>query len=215
MLDNLNKIILELNKEPLCLKKMDKVFKQGDLVDGIYFVLEGLVKITQLDQAGKVIFTRLAMPLDTFGHRSIFIQKTFLGTAEILSNMAKVYYIPVEEVNQLMSTNTEFARSLIVKISSELLRAEESGFKVKEKTTFERVAEFLYRVSQNYSMTDSRGIIKFKSEIPKNIISSILLVADETVIRSMSELKKNKIITYDGRLICINNLFKLKSIAKI
>ncbi len=208
-----NKIILDLNKNDISFKKMETIFCQGDLVSGIYFLVDGLIKVTQLDQFGKIIFTRLTMPLDTIGHRSIFTQKNFLGTAEVLSEVAKVVFISTEEVTKLMSVNVDFSRELIVKISSEILRLESNSFKVKDKTSFERVAEFLVHVAEHYSVIDSRGICKFKSEIPKNVISSILLMADETVIRAMSDLKKENIIGYEGRLICIKDMNKLKKIS--
>lgn len=214
MLNYFNKIILDLNIEPVVLKKTQTLFRQGDAVNGIYFVVEGLIKITQLDRFDKIIFTRLTMPLDTFGHRSIFTQKNFLGTAEVLSDTAKVLFIPTDEIVKLMSTNVEFSRGLIIKISSELVRLESNRFKQKDKTSFERVAEFLVHIAENYSEIDSQGKYKFKSEIPKNVISNILFMADETVIRAMTDLKKDFIISYDGRLICVNDLNMLKSIAK-
>jgi CRP-like cAMP-binding protein len=105
-----NKIIFNLNKEPIILNKNKTLFNQDDSVNGIYFVIEGLIKVTQVDRSNKIIFTRLTLPLDTVGHRSIFTQKTYLGTAEIISDTAKVIFISTDEIIKLMSTNVEFSR---------------------------------------------------------------------------------------------------------
>lgn len=214
MLQQFNKIILNLKKDAIFLKKADIVFRQGDAVNGIYFVVEGLIKVTQLDQSGKVIFTRLTMPLDTVGHRSIFIQRDFLGTAEVISENAQLIFISTKEIVRLMSENFDFSRSLIIKNSKELSKAESNSFKVKDKTSFERVAEFLFFTAMKYSDIDSNGCYRFKSEIPKNVISNILFMADETVIRAMTDLKKENVIAYDGRLIVVKDLDKLKKISK-
>ncbi|MBY0555398.1 Crp/Fnr family transcriptional regulator [bacterium] len=155
------------------------------------------------------------MPLDTVGHRSIFIQRDFLGTAEVISENAQLIFISTKEIVRLMSENFDFSRSLIIKISTELSKAESNSFKVKDKTSFERVAEFLFFTAMKYSDIDPNGCYKFKSEIPKNVISSILFMADETVIRVMTDLKKENVIAYDGRIIVVKDLDKLKKISQI
>jgi CRP/FNR family transcriptional regulator, polysaccharide utilization system transcription regulator len=190
-------------------KKGDFLFRQGEEVKGLFLVEDGVLKIVQRNRTGKIVFSRLAFPKDTVGHRSIFIQKTYSGTAEILSASAKVYFFPAEKISSLLAGNAGFARQLIIKIAKELQRAEEEQIQTKEKTAHERLSGFLYEVGQNYAEKSSDGRLIFKSAISKKNIAQSLLLADETVIRLMADLESEKIIGYENKKIVIVDSKKL------
>lgn len=190
--------------------KGDILFSQGDQVDGLYCHSDGLAKVIQKDNNDKIRFSRLVFPGDTSGHRSIFIQNSFQGTSIALSSSVDACFIPVEDILYLLSKNPSFAKNLIIKISHELKRSEEEQMATKEKTVRSRLAELIYRLGSEYSEILPDGKYLLKSEITKREFAKILLVADETIIRLMSEMMKEGLISYMGKRLVINDLKKIQ-----
>mgnify|MGYP000976040652 CR=1 FL=1 len=76
-------------KRPCHLSKGDVLFEQGAPVRGMYCNANGLLKVLQKNQNGKVIFSRLVFPSDSAGHRSLFIEARYKGTASVISVLIK------------------------------------------------------------------------------------------------------------------------------
>ncbi|MFA6235935.1 MAG: Crp/Fnr family transcriptional regulator [Bacteriovorax sp.] len=207
--------LIDPSRKAVEFKKNDYVFKQGDPVKGIFWVKEGLIKISQSGKEQKLVFSRLVFSGDTIGHRSLFIHQEYNGTAEVLSDKVVAYFFTLDEVTKLLSSNQHFARYLISKIATELQRAEQDRSNAKEKTAFERLSELLYEISLNYSEKLMNGNLVFKSEISKINLARILLMANETVVRIMTEMSQEKIIAYENRRIVILDLPKLASLARL
>lgn len=197
-------------KHAINLVKKDFLFHQGEKVDGIYCHLQGLARVRQLDSGGKQRFSRLVLPGDTSGHRSLFIETTYKGSAEVISDSLQACFIPKSDVLYLLSDSAAFAKNLIVKISTELTRSEEETISVKEHNVRSRLAQLLYELSLNFSEKIDDTKFLLRSEVPKKDIAGLLLVADETIIRLMSEMKTDGLISYQNKKIVINNLEELK-----
>ena len=197
------------------LDKKQQLFEQGELVEGIFCHLDGLAKVVQTDAEGKIRFTRLVLPGDTSGHRSLFIENKYKGTAIVISDALKACFISQTDMLFLLSNNASLAKNLIVKISNELNRSEDEVISVKERNVRSRLAYLLYNLSSSYSeaLDSSRCILK--SEITKKDIANLLMVADETVIRLMSEMRNEGIISYAEKRIVIDDLEMIKTMSRI
>jgi len=200
-------------KKTCTLNKKEVLFNQGQSVNGIFCHLSGLAKVVQKDNDGNIRFSRLVLPGDTSGHRSVFIENRYKGTADVLSDTLQACYIPKEDILYLLSHSASFAKNLVIKISSELIRSEEEQISAKEKTVRGRLAQLLCELCEAHSdpINDNRYLIK--SEITKVDIASCLAVANETIIRLMSEMKSDELIGYEGKKIIIKNLPQLQRIS--
>lgn len=196
------------------LVKDDTLFSQGDEVMGIYCHFDGLTKVVQKDAKEKIRFSRLVLPGDTSGHRSLFIEEKYKGTASVLSEHFHACFIPKKDIIYLLSNSPSFARNLVTKISNELNRSEENAMFAKEKNVGHRLANLLLQLCQHYSDKLENGSYMLKSEISKREIASVLLVANETVIRLMSEMKAENLIAYKEKKIVIMDLEKMKKCAR-
>lgn len=197
------------------LNKKDTLFSQGQNVEGIYCHLDGLAKVTQTNSAGDVQFTRLVFPGDTSGHRSLFIENKYKGTALVISNHLQACFISNSDILFLLSHNPSLAKNLIIKISAELNRTEDEVISVKKRNVRSRLAYLLYSLGNKYAeeINSSQRLIKY--EISKKDISSLLMVANETIIRLMSEMKNEGLVSYEGKRILINDIDKIKTLSRI
>lgn len=201
-------------KKTFSLNKKEILFKQGQNVEGIFCHLNGLAKVVQKDAEGNIRFSRLVLPGDTSGHRSLFIETKYKGTADVLSDSLQACYIPKADILYLLSHSASFAKNLVIKISSELIRSEEEQISVKEKTVRGRLAQLLCELCEAHSDKINDNQFLIKSEITKVDIASCLAVANETIIRLMSEMKSEGLIGYENKKIVINNLEQLQKISR-
>ncbi|MDH5231219.1 MAG: Crp/Fnr family transcriptional regulator, partial [Gammaproteobacteria bacterium] len=188
-------------KQLLRLEKKQELFHQNETVQGIFCHLDGLAKVVQKDSSNNIRFTRLVLPGDTSGHRSLFIENSYKGTAVVVSETLKACFISKVDILFLLSNNASLAKNLIVKISNELTRAEDQVISVKERNVRSRLAYLLYNLSNDYSDVYNQTQTILKSEITKKDIANLLMVADETIIRLMTEMRNEGLISYEHKRI--------------
>lgn len=205
---------LASRKQSKVISKTESFFNQGEEVKGIYCHFSGLSKVIQKDLKDKIRFTRLVFPGDTSGHRSLFIQNNYQGTATALSDDVAACFISTDDVLFLLSKSPSFAKNLIIKIAGELKRSEEDMMATKEKTVRGRLARLIYNLAVEYSDKLENGDYVIKTEITKREFSKLLLVADETVIRLMSEMMKEEIVMYSDKKLIIKDLDKVLDLTK-
>ncbi|MFV2056517.1 MAG: Crp/Fnr family transcriptional regulator [Thiohalomonadales bacterium] len=197
------------------LVKKEALFTQGNEITGIYCHMSGMAKVAQKDTKKKIRFSRLVLPGDTSGHRSLFIESSYKGTAYVISDKLMCCFIPKEEILHLLASQASFAKNLVIKIATELKRSENNHISVKEKTARSRFAELMYDLCIEYSEQISEKQFLLKSELSKREIASLLAVANETVIRLMSEMKAENLIAYRDKKILIVDIDKLKVSARL
>ena len=176
---------------------------------GLFCNGSGLLKVIQKNQSDKVIFSRFVYPGDTVGHRSIFVEDSYKGTCSVISEQAEVCFINKKEVITLFSENTEFAKALIAKISGELERSVDEHILMRESTAFSRLCSLLIRLFDEYSEKTSEEHF-LRAAVSKVDMARCLSMADETVIRFMSELQKDGIIETRDKIIHLLNEKKLR-----
>ena len=180
---------------------------------GMYCHMDGLVKVTQKDKQGNIRFSRLVMPGDTSGHRSIFVEDRYKGTAQVISDDFHACFIKKEDIMHLFTHDVSFAKNLVVKISHEVLRSEQEQIAVKESSVRSRLAQLLCQLCEEFADNINESQYLIKSAITKKELSQILSVASETMIRQMSDMKSEGLIDYQEKQILINDLSKLRKIA--
>ena len=198
-------------KQTVYLKNKEVLFKQGQEVEGIFCHMTGITKVIQKDEKGNVRFSRFVLPGDTSGHRSVFIDTSYKGTAEVISDTLQACCIPKEDVLHLLSHSSSFSKNLVIKISSELTRSEEEKISVIEKTVRDRLTLLLCELCGPDKESEDGNQAIIQADITKVDIANVLSVANETVIRLMSEMKSEGLISYQGKRIIINDVKKLKA----
>src|SRR5437867_5889235 len=71
-------------KQELTFRKNEKIFRQGEPADSIYFIQSGRIKISVVSAAGKEAVLALPGPHDFFGEGTLVRQSLRVSTAEAL-----------------------------------------------------------------------------------------------------------------------------------
>lgn len=202
-------------KRPVSLGRKDVLFQQGEKVEGIFCHMDGLAKVVQKDEKGNIRFSRLVLPGDTSGHRSLFIEEAYKATSDVVSQHLRACYIAKADIFYLLSNNASFARNLLAKISMELARSEEEQISVKEISVRGRLARLLCELCEIDAEKNADGQFVIKSDFTKRDIAGFLSVANETVIRLMSEMKSEGLIDSRGKKLIIKDMEQLKKLSRL
>lgn len=176
-------------KKSMILKKNESAFSQGDAVKGLYCIGTGGLKIIQKINSMDTLI-RLAPPGDTAGHRSLFLDTQYKGSAIAMAD-TEICFISQDVISKLLNTNTYFALKLIKKMAADINLTEELNISQRQKNVRERFAELLLFLDLNFGRqeSDTRNIIEMK--LTRQEIASLIGTAQDTIIRLFSEFKEN------------------------
>lgn len=186
-------------------KKKEDIYKEGSYPKGIYFINKGKVKIYQTNELGKELITELHKEGEFFGYLSLLQDEKYTSSATALED-AEVFMIPKDDFFALIYKNAEVSRRFIEMLSDNLREKEKQLVKLAYNSVRKRVAEALVSLSDKYKKEDEQ---KFSMNVSREDLANIVGTATETVIRTLSDFKEDKLIEIAGSTITILNYDKL------
>lgn len=187
-----NRWFLDSRSLQINLKRGDKVYTQGDAPQGIYFIESGLVGLTKSTPGGKEHLLRLFRNGQYFGHRSLFTNENYHGTA-ITLEQTKLKLIPRDVFLSLVNEHPNVLLDLVKVLAIELRRCEDNHVMILDNQINARVAQslvYLKDLHPEHNWT--------RQEIANFCASTV-----STVIKSLSELENMALISQEGRSIKI------------
>ncbi|MFD2586765.1 Crp/Fnr family transcriptional regulator [Croceitalea marina] len=187
------------SKTTKSIKKGDTIFTEGENLNGVFCVRNGVTKLSKLSANGKDQIVKLAKKGEVLGQRSVIAnQKTNLA-AIALKDM-EVCFIPKHKLNESINNNIEFTKEILLKMTDELKFANDMIMDLSQKTVKQRVAQILLYLNNSFDK-DDEGFIGLY--LTRNDISDIVGTAKEACIRTLTELKNEGFIFTQGKRIKI------------
>lgn len=198
---------LSKEKEVRFYKKKDDIYKEGAYPKGIYFISKGKVKTYQTSEFGKELITELHKEGDFFGYTSLLQDEKYTSSATALED-SEIYIIPKEDFFSLLYKNAEVSRKFIEILSNHVKENEQQLVKLAYHSVRKRVAEALVKLSDTYKKDTEK---QFRMNVSREDLANLVGTATETVIRTLSDFKEDKLIEISGGAITILNYDKLAS----
>lgn len=196
---------LALHRQTMKIKKGRLVFKEGDKVTGIYFVLKGLIKVHKA-WGSKELILRFAQQGTVLGHRGISsLKDTYPISATALED-SLVCYVPMDFFNKSLTINHQFTHDLMMFLADELRQSEEKMLDINLKSVKSRLAKGISLLKRNFGL-DADGFITFA--INKNDLAAYAGTTYETSFRVMNELQADGLIEVNGKRIKVLDEEKL------
>src|ERR1700741_3326710 len=202
-IDSLKK--LSEQRESRIYKKKDEIYSEGSYPKGIYFIAKGKVKTFQTNESGKELITELHREGDFFGYISLLQDEKYTDSTAALEE-SEIYMIPKEDFFTLIYKNAEVSRRFIEILSNDLRENEKQLVKLAYNSVRKRVAEALVKLSDKYKKEDDQ---QFSMNVSREDLANLVGTATETVIRTLSDFKEEKLIEISGGNITILNYNKL------
>jgi CRP/FNR family transcriptional regulator, polysaccharide utilization system transcription regulator len=202
---------ISTNKSCNVYKKGQVIFHEGNRPHGVFCVNEGKIKISQMGSDGKEQIVRLAKAGDVLGYRALIEGSKYTASAVAIDD-AKICFLSSEDFNKLVDTNMKVANDLLKMVARALGEAEHKMKNLALKPVRERLAEALLMLKKTYIKPSETT---FSISISREDLAAIVGTAKETVIRSLSDLKDENIITAHGSNITIIDENKLIKICQL
>jgi CRP/FNR family transcriptional regulator, polysaccharide utilization system transcription regulator len=195
--------IEELSNQKGCnyYKKGQTVFFEGNNSHGIYCVHKGKLKLHKLGTEGKEQIIRFAKDGDILGYRALLSGEPFAASASVLED-SSLCYIPKDSLIKLITEDPSFSMKVLELTCKEMGRAADTITNLAQKPVRERLAEVLLMLKEVFGLDDEGAILV---QLSREELANIVGTATESVIRLLSELKKECTIELKGKMIAIKN----------
>lgn len=209
-----------LNKEELLkmancktsytIKKGEPIFEEGESVNGIYCVKDGVCKLSKLSANGKDQIVKLVKPGELLGQRSMISDEPANLSAVALEDM-EVCFIPKSEVLGFFNNNNQFSMNVMKTICGDLKESDDHMVSMAQKTVKERLAETLLYLEDTFGKNEDGSL---HIQLSREELAGMIGTATESCIRLLSEFAKNGLVNLNGKRISILDKNKLKRMAE-
>jgi CRP-like cAMP-binding protein len=191
-------------------KKGDIIFEEGENVNGIYCVKEGICKLTKLSPNGKDHIVKLVKKGELLGQRSMISDEPVNLSAIAMEDM-QVCFIPKAEVMGFFNENNKFSMNVMQTICGDLKDADDHMVSLAQKNVKERLAETLLYLEDTFGKNKDGSVY---IQLSREELAGIIGTATESCIRLLSEFKKLGLISLESKKITILDRVKLKRLSE-
>ena len=191
------------------IKKGEVIFEEGENVNGIYCIKDGICKLTKLTPNGKDHIVKLVTKGELLGQRSMISDEPVNLSAVALEDM-QVCFIPKSEVMGYFDKNNQFSMNVMKSICGDLKEADDHMVNLAQKTVKERLAETLLYLQDTFGTNEDNSL---KVQLSRDELASMIGTATESCIRLLSDFNKLGLIELVGKKIVLKDINKLKKIA--
>lgn len=194
-------------------KKGQIIFYEGNHAFGLFCILSGRIKLYKSGYDGRPQIVRLAGPGDLLGYRSLFADEPYHATAEALEDTL-LCCIDKAAFYNVLKKNPELGFNILQKLSRELRVAEDLATSIAQKSVRERMAELLLMLQESYGSQQKLGV-RINLQLSREEMAEMIGTTQETVIRLLSDFKREKLILLKDRDLTVLNPKALIEIAKL
>lgn len=193
------------------IKKYDKketIFREDDYANNLYFIIKGKVKCVKTDYFGKDFLNDMYGKGEFIGYMTLFENGIYHETATAMEP-TEVAVIPKQDFLTLVQKNRDVAATFIKMLSNNVVEKEKRLLQVAYAPLRERLAEAILDLKEKGHFNDNTTQTM---EISRLDLANIVGTAKESLIRTLTELKKEGLLDTNGQEIKILNEAGLKKV---
>ena len=181
------------------IKKGELIFEEGENVNGVYCIKDGVCKMTKLSQNGKSQIVKLVKRGEFLGQRSMLSDEPANLSAVALDDM-QVCFIPKNDLLGFFNQNNNFSMNIVKDLCGDLKSADDLMVDMAQKTVRERLAHVLLYIEDTFGTNVDNSL---KLQLSREEIAGMIGTATESCIRLLSDLRKENVIALSGKIITI------------
>ncbi|ANE49699.1 response regulator [Flavisolibacter tropicus] len=187
--------------------KKQTVYAEGKRPRFLYYLVSGKVKAFKIHEDGKEYITDLYSAGDFMGYTALFEDKVYEESTTVLED-AEVMQIPKDEFLQMIYSDINIASKFIKIVTQNVKEKEERLLNLAYSSLRKRVAKALVNIHEKFYKERTGSIIEFS----RDDIAQYIGTATESLIRTLSDFKSEKLIDIKSGKISIVDLDKLKNL---
>ena len=199
--------LISADREINTYKKKHKLYTEAGRPHWVFYIISGKVKTYRIHDDGKEYITGIHGPGEFIGYTSVLEDIPYSGNAEVLED-AEIMTIPKEDFMQLMYSDPGISGKFVKLLASSVEEKEQKLISLAYNSLRRRVAQALIQVSRKFTGSEAgQGI-----EISRETLAQVVGTAKESLIRTLSDFKEEKLIDIREGKILILNPVKLENL---
>jgi CRP-like cAMP-binding protein/CheY-like chemotaxis protein len=191
------------NRKLKALKKKDKLYYENDFANHTYYLISGKIKTIKTDSYGKEYVTDIFLPGKLLGFLPIQENGEHRETA-VAMEPSVIAVVPKHEFVDYLKQEPSFSFAIMQLMSENIAEKENRMLQLAYATVKERVAEtLLYFHNEQDAPSPIAGI-------SRDDLASIVGTTKESLVRALSEFKKDGSIKALSKSIAINDVKTLR-----
>lgn len=188
--------------------KKQILYSEGKRPRFLYFIRSGKVKTFRIHEDGKEYITNLYNDGDYLGYIALLENTVYEETAEILED-AEIVSISKDDFLNAIYNDMNIASKFIKLITNNVRDKEDRLLHLAYDSLRKRVSKALVEISGKFN---KEGSAVQQIDISREDIAQYVGTATESLIRTLSDFKSEKLIEIREGKIRITNLEKLKNL---
>jgi CRP-like cAMP-binding protein len=189
-------------------KRGEVIRQEADPIDSFIYLRSGLIKLYKTNKTDKDYILSINKPGDFISLLSIFSNSEYKYSIAAIEETV-ICDIELIAFYRVIESNSKFALKLLSSISNVSDDIIESQFEIRQRQVKGRIAYFLLFLSSKIYHNK-----EFRLPITRREIGELISMTTENTIRTLSEFKKDGIISMEGRIIKILDHDRLEGISK-
>ncbi|MET3977460.1 CRP-like cAMP-binding protein/CheY-like chemotaxis protein [Mucilaginibacter sp. UYP25] len=177
-------------------KKNQVIYYDGDKGTGIHLIISGRIKTIKLAEDGRELITGMYSAEDYLGINALLANEPYTDTATATED-STLCLIPKDMLEQLLSKHPEVGRKFIKILAKDIREKEDQLLRLAYNSVRKKLADVLLRLHR----TRSKETSGFK--ISREDLAAMAGMATETVSRTLSDFKDERLIEKTASLITI------------
>ena len=191
-------------------KKKQLLYKEGSNPHYLYYIIKGKVKTYKTHDDGKDLVMDLYNTGDFFGYITLLEGGVYKENAETMED-TEVAIIPKKDFEDLINSNPAIARKFISLLAKNIVDKEQQLLGIAYNTLRKKVAEALVSLQKKYHVNKKEP---FLIDISRDDLATIAGTASESLIRTLSDFKSEKLIDIKSGKVIIADEKKLANLIR-
>jgi CRP/FNR family cyclic AMP-dependent transcriptional regulator len=188
-------------------KKKQQAYTEGNRPTRLFYLQKGKIKTFKTNEYGKELVIGLYNEGDFFGYTALLEGTAYHETAEALEE-TELAVIPREDFEQLVYSNREIAQKFIKLLVKNVSEKENQLLGIAYNSLRKKVAEALVTLKNKFKGSNEN----FSIDISRENLASVAGTATESLIRTLTDFRSEKIIDIVNGNIQIINEKKLENL---
>lgn len=202
--------LLKQKMKTVHVKSGEHLFHVGDVVDHLYYIIEGTVKLYKCTEDGKILTLNYYEADDMFGDYMSIEKHGVMESAKAMDDSV-VGLIDKVHIEEILWQNREISLEFTkwIRLAQQLTQT-----KLRDLMFFGKngaLASILIRLTNTYGSQEG-DIWRITKKFTHDEIANLIYTPRETATRMINQLKKDGLIHYEKGYITIYNLAGLRQI---
>jgi len=193
--------------DPEDYERRQTLYNEGKHPRFLFYLIKGKIKCFRTNQDGKEYITNLYSDGDFIGYSALLEGSSYEDTAVVIED-AEVLAIPKDDFLQMVYNDIGIASKFIHIISKNVKEKEERLLGLAYNSLRKRVATALVDIANKFNLKEQHKPI----EISREEIAQYVGTATESLIRTLSDFKSEKLIDIKNGKIILTHSDKLKNL---